>query len=153
MLEGAVVPCRVGAKGAQNFVDNTHAYPATPTTGTLTHSRSTPARAISTGSGTDERACPHHGGLCAYDAASPTRCPWCHTPWGLMLDPTAWHSCEQSGLWPRADRRWRVARARQMRAQATQAVDEAASASAAAALPRQSLEAAQSTSRPLSVPA
>lgn len=69
--------------------------------------------------------CPHHGGLCAYDALSPARCPFCHSLWSQMLRPSDRHSCEQAGVWPRSERRWRVLRAREMRRQATTQMDEA----------------------------
>jgi hypothetical protein len=67
--------------------------------------------------------CPHHDGLCVYDASSPDRCPWCHATWSVTLR-SDFHSCEQRGLWPSRDRAWRVAKAAQMRAQAAQELDQ-----------------------------
>jgi hypothetical protein len=70
--------------------------------------------------------CQWHRGLCTYDEADDTRCPWCHASWSVILR-TGGHSCEQPGVWRGSDYRWRVTQARgwrEMAAARAQEVDQ-----------------------------
>ena len=58
--------------------------------------------------------CGEHGGLCAFSAADPTRCPFCHASWAVIVRG-GWHSCERRNVWPSRERGWRIAEAKRLR--------------------------------------
>lgn len=69
--------------------------------------------------GEPNEACPHHRGLCAFDASDPERCPWCHSLWSVIR-VSGWHSCERAAMW-RPGARARVGEAASMRQSAAEA--------------------------------
>lgn len=62
---------------------------------------------------TDATRCRWHRGLCAraYRDDDPTRCPFCHRRWSVIL--RTGHGCEIRTLWRPADQ-WRAAAAQDM---------------------------------------